>query len=129
LATEQYAHKQDATHLLGPVLRGAFLAYKGMAIGDVYAFDRLEKNNAENEPFFVLLMLVAGLMKAMPGPMGATICTIYTVSRVLHMLTFMFMPYVGPVPRTLSYLPGLICLFFTSGYVLNGVASTAKNEL
>lgn len=128
-ATENFMHVQDKAHLLAPLLKPLALAYKGLAIGDVYVFDKLEKNNAENEPFFILLMLVAGLMKAVPGELGATICTVYTYSRVLHSLTFVAMPYTGPELRTLSYLPGLVCILFTAGYVLNGAASSAKGEL
>eukprot|EP00967_Tisochrysis_lutea_P052713 scaffold65372_cov45-Tisochrysis_lutea.AAC.2 len=119
----KFNHAEDKSHLLAPILKPIFLAYDTLPCGDVDTFSKLEKNNVENEPYFIVLMLIAGLLKAIPSELGATLCTLYMYSRLAHSVTFCTMPYIGAAPRTLTYLPGLVITIFVCFSVLSGSAA------
>ena len=92
LITLNYAQAADKQNRLLPAFRAMFLGVPGSGLGGkefIGRAERVGKNSAENEPFFLLLALTAGLSGSIDTALGITLIQTYTVARIAHAVVYL----------------------------------------
>jgi len=106
------------------IFQPVLLAYPSFGTVSSEALERIEKNNSDNEPFFLLVMAIAGLTKSFPADLGVMIVTVYMWARVvwtvLSLLKGKLMSSVGTTLISISWMPTSLIPFFVGGYILLG---------
>lgn len=74
----------------------------------VAATERLAKNSAESEPFFMCLAFLLGVTKAVEASQLAMLITVFTCSRVCHMLIMLAGPKIGIDLRIMIWMVGWV---------------------
>eukprot|EP00980_Cylindrotheca_fusiformis_P011645 scaffold2751_cov131-Cylindrotheca_fusiformis.AAC.12 len=110
----------DGGNALLPVLRNALLCFGSDFGGKKFVFlgERLAKNCAENEPFFLVLAGLCGMTGAVPNDIGCTLVTVFTAARVAHSGVFLLGDKVNTAFRSTPYVVGLACNFMMAGFGL-----------
>ena len=120
------AQKNDKDIFLAPVFK-AFLVCFGADLGGAELVERAEriaKNCAENEPFFLSLATVAGLSGAVPFGLGIQFIRSFTISRCLHTGIYMLGDKVNSFFRAGAWISGLSCTF---GLIIAGARGSSSS--
>ena len=87
IITENYVRRVDEKNALISIFKLVTFAYPGTAIGGADFIERAEriaKNCAENEPFFLALATIAGITENIPVELGTTMIQAYVAARCAH---------------------------------------------
>jgi len=87
--------------------------------------ERIAKNCAENEPFFIGLATAAGLSAVVPFGIGIDLIYAFTIFRCLHTGIYLVGDKVNSAFRAASWVGALAC---TLGMVAVGVGSKGETE-
>ena len=123
---QDLAHPQDGKGFLNPIISKLLLCFGSDFGGSKFVFlgERLAKNCAENEPFFLILAALCGLSGAIPSCIGRRLVTTYTVSRVFHSGAFLLGDKVNTSFRSAGYVSGIVCTLVMAGFGMKTGGST-----
>ena len=112
--------KTHAPNTLGPMFKVMMLAYASLGTPPTDVFERMEKNNVENEPHVLLLIAFAGLAKSMDTAVLITCLNILVASRCLHnvLMCFSEKGANGVAMQTMVFMPSLLIPFYVGGCIL-----------
>jgi MAPEG family len=118
LMAKDPAIPHDGSGVLNPILSKILLCFGSDFGGSQFVFlgERLAKNCAENEPFFLLLATLCGLSGAVPSCIGNPVVATYTVARVVHSGVFLLGDKVNTSFRSVSYITGMACTLAMAGF-------------
>eukprot|EP00977_Amphora_coffeiformis_P029360 scaffold40257_cov191-Amphora_coffeaeformis.AAC.1 len=117
LMVEDPAIPHDGKGVLNPILRKLLLCF-GSDFGGtkmVFLGERLAKNCAENEPYFLLLAATCALSGTVPSCIGRPLIQTYMVARVAHSGFFLFGDKVNTSFRSVTYIVGMTCTLVMAG--------------
>ena len=80
--------------------------------------ERVGKNCAENEPFFLLVATVAGLTVTTTDTFGAPLISLYAASRVAHTAAYLLGDAVNASLRSVAYTASAFCTLAFSGSLI-----------
>ena len=108
----------DGNGVLNGIIKKMLLCFGSDFGGTRFVFlgERLAKNCAENEPFFLILALVGGLSGAVPSCVGRRLVTAYTTARVVHSGFFLLGDRVNTSCRSVPYVVGIACTLIMAGF-------------
>jgi uncharacterized MAPEG superfamily protein len=121
--SEDPARPHDVNGFLNPFLKKVLLCGFGTDLGGklfVETGERLEKNCAENEPFFIVTALLAGLTGAVPAGVGTALVSTYAASRCFHTAVFVMGDKFNASYRSGAYVISLTCTLALSAFGLKG---------
>lgn len=110
----------DGSGVLNPLLKKVLLCFGPDFGGPTFVNlgERLAKNCAENETFFVMLAALCGLTGAVPPGAGSTLVNTFTVARVAHSGFFVLGDKVNTSFRSSTYIVAMTCTFIMAGFGL-----------
>lgn len=120
---EDPAQPHDLQGKINPFLKKVLLCSFGSDLGGkqfVTTGERLEKNCAENEPFFMMVATLAGLTGAVPATIGSALVTTYTASRCFHSAIFCMGDKLNTSFRSVPYIIGTACTLAMSVFGVKG---------
>jgi len=126
-----YVNDTDRDNVLGPILKYAMLCCPHWGLGGppfVLRAERVAKNNAENEPYFLALAVVGGMSGAVTTAAGSSaaaataLITAFTASRCAHNVVYLFAPGGGTssAARAVAYVVGVGATAVLSVMALKG---------
>lgn len=121
------AQTWDKDLFLAPVFKAVFVCF-GSDLGGaafVERAERIAKNCAENEPFFLSLATAAGLSGAVPFGLGIQFIRGFTILRCLHTGVFMLGENVNTFFRAGPWVSGLSCTF---GLIIAGMRGSCSKS-
>ena len=80
--------------------------------------ERITKNCAENEPFFLTLATIGGLSGAIPVVAGTALIKIYTAARCAHTFVFLLGENANTSLRSVTYVTGVFATLGMAGFAL-----------
>jgi uncharacterized MAPEG superfamily protein len=107
LMTGAFAQPQDKTNAIDPLLKVSLVC-----VGPDFGVDfcprseRIAKNCAENEPFFLVLATVAGLSGSVPAALGVTLIKTYTAARCAHTVVYLCGDRINSAVRSTMFVVG-----------------------
>lgn len=115
---DEPAIPHDGNGVLNPFLKKILLCFGSDFGGSQFVFlaERLAKNCAENEPFFLILASLCGLSGAVPSSIGVPIVKAYTAARVVHSGVFLLGDKLNTSFRSSSYILGMACTLTLAGF-------------
>ena len=121
--TNTYYFREDAFNLLGPVFKLALVCV-GPCAGKpmVEKLEKLEKNCAENEPYFVGVSLVGAALLGGCANTALLVKT-YMWSRIAHSCFFVTSETFGTAPRSLFYVVGAFTQLGFAAMILKSIAN------
>lgn len=122
LMADDPALPHDGQGVLNPLLKKVLLCFGSDFGGKQFVSigERLEKNCAENEPFFVLTAILTGLTASVPADIGTALVTTYTASRCIHSAVFLLGEKVNTSFRSVPYIISFSCALALSALGLKG---------
>jgi uncharacterized MAPEG superfamily protein len=107
------AQAYDSKNALAPVLKAVLLGYWCDFGGDEFVdrVERITKNCAENEPFFIALATLGGLTNAVPVATGVTLIKTYTLARCAFTGSYLAGEKINTAARSATFVAGLFCTF------------------
>jgi uncharacterized MAPEG superfamily protein len=121
--TNTFHFKEDAYNALGPVFKLALVCF-GPCAGKpmVEKLEKLEKNCAENEPYFVGLSLVGATLLGGCSTTALLVKT-YMWARIAHAWFFVTSETFGTAPRSLCWTVGAFTQLGFGAMVLKSIAN------
>jgi uncharacterized MAPEG superfamily protein len=117
------AQPYDSKSVLGPVFKAVLLCgwndFGGIEF--VNRIERITKNCAENEPFFIALATLGGLTNAVPVASGVTLIKTYTVARCAFSAFYLGGEKINSAARSVAFLAGLFSTFGMAILVSGGM--------
>jgi len=120
----------DDKGFLNPILRKVLLCF-GPDFGGsemVFLTERLAKNCAENEPFFILVAALCAASGAVPYCIGRRLIATYTVSRVAHSGFFLLGEKANTSFRSVTFVVSTACTLIMSGFGIMRPGCEKKNH-
>jgi uncharacterized MAPEG superfamily protein len=113
LMTGFVAQDYDKKNALAPMLKAVLLGYwtDFGGIQFVNRIERITKNCAENEPFFLALATLGGLSNAVPVATGVTLIKTYTLSRCTFTALYLAGEKINTAYRSVAFVSGLFTTF------------------
>ena len=108
---DPYGKKDWAKTKTSPLFsfwKATLLAYGPDFGGEAFvaATERLAKNSAECEPFFMCLAILSGVTRAVEASHLAMLITVFACSRVCHMMIMLAGPMIGIDLRIMIWMVG-----------------------
>lgn len=115
---EDPAIEHDVDGVLNPILKKILFCFGSDFGGSKFVFlsERLAKNCAENEPFFLILATLCGLSGAVPSCIGRYLVTTFTAARVAHSGVFLLGDKINASFRSSTYIAAMACTMAMAGY-------------
>ena len=124
LLANYYAQPQDNKSIISPIFKIVLCCF-GSDFGGVKFVERAErisKNCAENEPFFLVLATIGGLSGAIPtapSGMGRVLIQVYTIARCAHTAVFLLGETVNTSVRSVTYTIGVFATLGMAGLAMS----------
>ena len=111
MLTDPYGKKDWAKTKTSPLFgfwKATLVAYGPDFGGEEFvgATERLAKNSAESEPFFLCLAILLGVTKSIEGAFLAKLVYIFASSRISHMMIMLAGPMIGIDLRIMIWMVG-----------------------
>lgn len=94
-----------------------FLAFEGWGLGGedfIARAERVAKNNAENEPFFLILGLCGAVCGSIPSAVGTALIDLFLIARCAHNAVYLAGASSLSVIRPPAYIAGFAMSIYMS---------------
>eukprot|EP00567_Pseudictyota_dubia_P016227 CAMPEP_0197441814 /NCGR_PEP_ID=MMETSP1175-20131217/7979_1 /TAXON_ID=1003142 /ORGANISM="Triceratium dubium, Strain CCMP147" /LENGTH=161 /DNA_ID=CAMNT_0042972149 /DNA_START=145 /DNA_END=630 /DNA_ORIENTATION=+ len=118
--SSKFVGSKDEQIFFASFFRAFVLAVPGTGLGGPDFIDRAErlaKNCAENEPFFVLMAAIAGLAGAVDLELGTKLVQAYIAARCAHTGIYLLGDKLNTALRSTSFVAGALTTLAFAGSV------------